>query len=146
MIGWSIDGVIQTPFTWNGNLTQGTTSGEVIIANKLFNTPGVLSIKTWSYNPNGAIDNYAINDTTYGSIIVNMAGTYTIGSGGNFNTINEAVSLLNTVGIGGNVIFNIQAGTYTEKVIINQINGADDTKGITFQSENMDSTSVIISD
>jgi hypothetical protein len=75
-----------------------------------------------------------------------MAGTYTIGSGGNFNTINEAVSLLNTVGIGGNVIFNIQPGTYTEKVIINQINGADDSKGITFQSENMDSTSVIISD
>ena len=146
-IGWSINGVVQTPYQWTGNITRGDTSAIFNIADYTANLPGVFEIQAWSYNPNGSIDTYAINDTSTGSFNVNLIGNFTIGtSGADFSTVNQAVNLLNTVGIGGNVIFNIQPGTYTEKVIINQINGADDSKGITFQSENMDSTSVIISD
>jgi len=146
-IGWSINGVIQTPVTWTGNVARKDTSAVFNIANYSANTPGMIEIKTWSYNPNGTVDNYAVNDTANGSLLVNLVGNYTIGtSGANFTTINEAVNLLNTVGIGSNVIFSIKPGTYKEKLLINQIEGANSTKSVTFQSQNMDSTSVIISD
>jgi len=146
MVGWSLNGVPQTPYSWSGNLTQGNTSNEVTINNKLFNTPGVYNVKAWIYSPNGSVDNYAINDTAYGTIEVNMSGIYTIGQGGNFANLNEAVSMLNSVGVGGSVVFNILPGTYNEKVLINQIKGASLTNNVIFQAQGLDSTSVVIQD
>jgi parallel beta-helix repeat protein len=146
MIGWSINGALQTPYSWTGNITQGNVSGEVTIANKLLTNSGILSIKAWPYNPNGSVDNYAINDTATGTIIVSLNGSYTIGTGGDFPTINSAVNVLNTVGISGNVVFNILPGIYNEKLIINHVEGVAANKTITFQSQNLDSTSVVISD
>lgn len=74
-----------------------------------------------------------------------ISGTYTIGSSGDYTTFNEAVSALFECGVNGSVIFNIEAGTYNEQILINKdISGYTENDTITFQSETADSTSVIL--
>jgi hypothetical protein len=64
-----------------------------------------------------------------------LSGNYTIGSGGDYTTITEAVAALQTEGISGPVIFNILNGTYTEQVVMIAVTGASETNTITFQSQ-----------
>ncbi|MEO8209433.1 MAG: T9SS type A sorting domain-containing protein [bacterium] len=74
-----------------------------------------------------------------------LNGTYTIGSGGNFATINSAVSALYSQGVGGPVIFDILTGIYNENVMINGIiPGYTAINITTFKSQagNTDSVSV----
>jgi hypothetical protein len=59
------------------------------------------------------------------------AGTYTIGSNGDFSTFNAAVAAMNC-GIAGPVIFNVLPGVYNEQVIIPNIINASATNTITF--------------
>ena len=74
-----------------------------------------------------------------------LAGTYTIGNNSaNYLTIQAAITALNTVGVSGPVIFNIQPGAYNTSVTFSSIVGASPTNTITFKSENDDSTSVQI--
>lgn len=143
MIGWTVNGIQQIPYSWSGNISQGNTI-EVTIANKLLDTPGIFAVKAWAFDPNGSTDNYAINDTANNSMSVNLVGNYTIGSGGYFASVDTVVNLLNTVGIGDNVVFNILPGTYETRLIINAITGSGFDKTVTFTSSTGDSTSTIL--
>ena len=79
-----------------------------------------------------------------------LKGTYTIDkTGGTFPTkncksFNEAVDSLESQGVSGAVIFNVVDDTYNEQVVITQISGASSDNTITFQSESLDSTAVIL--
>jgi hypothetical protein len=77
-----------------------------------------------------------------------LSGDYTVDPGGgsfpNFVTIKAAVDSLHAQGVSGTVVFNIADGTYNEKIQINQISGASASNRITFQSESLDSTKVIM--
>ncbi len=61
-----------------------------------------------------------------------------------YTTFTAAVSALNAQGVNGNLVFNVKPGVYTERISINQISGAGPNKTITFQSQNNDSTGVIL--
>ena len=143
-IGWSINGVVQTPYQWTGDIARGDTSAIFNIANYTANTAGIINIQTWSYNPNGSVDNYATNDTVNGNILVNMAGNYTIGTGGDFSSFNDALTLLHNVGIGNNVVFNVLPGIYEERLTFNSITGTNASNKITFTSSTGDSTDVTL--
>lgn len=59
-----------------------------------------------------------------------LAGNYTVGAGGNFVTLTDAINNLNLRGIGANVIFELTDATYTNPaetfpLTINQISGAN---------------------
>ena len=80
-----------------------------------------------------------------------LTGTYTINpAGGSFATKNcksfgEAVDSLESQGVSGAVTFNVADGTYNERVTISQaIDGASAVNTITFQSQSLDSTAVVI--
>ncbi len=65
-------------------------------------------------------------------------GTYTVGSGGNYTTLADAISDLN-LGITGPVVFNILPGTYSGtnwKGEITNVTGASATNTITIQAQN----------
>ena len=64
-----------------------------------------------------------------------LAGTYTIGSGGNYTTINSAVSDLNTLGVNGAVVFDILTGNYNEQISISSIPGSSIANTVTFKSQ-----------
>jgi len=75
-----------------------------------------------------------------------LSGTKVIGTGptDDYATFTLAVAALNSQGVSGNVIFSVKPGTYPERISINQISGAGPNKTITFQSQNNDSTSVML--
>ena len=72
-----------------------------------------------------------------------MAGVYTIGTGGDFTTISEAVTALKTFGVGGAVTLNILPGIYDEQVIIDSINGLAPTSPLVIQSQSLNPEDVI---
>ncbi len=79
------------------------------------------------------------------SVFGQLSGSLVIGGApSDYLTFSDAVSSLNTVGVAGNVVFDVKPGTYTEQFSINQITGAGQSATITFQPQNGDSTSVIL--
>ena len=74
-----------------------------------------------------------------------LAGTYTIGGGGDFATFSEAVDSLNNVGILSSVLFNVADGYYEEQISILPIAGTDASNTVTFQSASGNSSKVEIS-
>ncbi|MBP6334726.1 MAG: T9SS type A sorting domain-containing protein [Bacteroidia bacterium] len=76
-----------------------------------------------------------------------LSGTYTIGGvSPDYATVNAAAIALNATGISGPVTFNIRNGTYTGKVILNNIPNSSAVNTVLFQSEDADSTVVILED
>ncbi len=74
-----------------------------------------------------------------------LAGEYMVGpSSADFQTFNDAVNALKSRGVRGEVTFNVESGTYTEQISIPEINGISDVQRVTFQSQSLDSTDVIL--
>ena len=63
------------------------------------------------------------------------SGTYTIGEGGTYATIQGAIDDLGTLGMEGAVVLKIKAGNYNEKVRIPYIKGMGATNTLTLESE-----------
>ncbi len=144
-INCKINGVLQSPvYNWTGNIAHDSIIS-VTIANKTF-AGGLYAIQTWVSNPNGVSNTIASNDTAITSFIACLNGTYTIGdtTGGlqhDFPTFNSAVNALTIAGICGNVVFNVDTGTYNEQVLIPAINGTSINSTITFKAANGINTS-----
>ncbi|MBS1773657.1 MAG: hypothetical protein JST82_12425 [Bacteroidetes bacterium] len=74
------------------------------------------------------------------------AGTYTVGTGGTYATLADAVTDLNSSTISGPVIFDIIAGTYSGSnwmVTINSISGGSSTNTVTIKSQSGKGTVII---
>ena len=81
-----------------------------------------------------------------GIIHAQLNGVYTIGgSTPDYATISDALTDAQ-LGISGPVTFNIRPGTYSGKLFLNDMPGSSSVNTVTIQSENGDSTSVIITD
>ena len=76
------------------------------------------------------------NDEITGTFIAEsqLNGAYTIGSGGNYPTLTQAVSKLNLLGVSGPVVLNLTDANYGEygtfPIIINSIPGASSTNTV----------------
>ncbi|MFC2116067.1 T9SS type A sorting domain-containing protein [Bacteroidota bacterium] len=74
-----------------------------------------------------------------------LGGIYTIGSGGSdYTSITEAVQALTDGGVRDAVYFNIENGTYTEQIVIPDVNNTSPANRITFQSASGDSSMVVL--
>ncbi len=65
---------------------------------------------------------------------LSYSGTYTVGADGDFLTLNEALSAIQTEGITGPVNFRLISGIYTEQLTIQSIPGASQVNTITIES------------
>lgn len=144
-IGWTFNGVAQTPITWNDSLESGDTI-HVKLAKKYFAPYTNYSIKAWTYLPNGTGDSINTNDTLK---VLNqqpaLSGIYTIGGASpDFATFTDAVNAMKAGGILDSVRFDVRAGTYYEKINIPYILGANSENDIIFQSELKDSSKVFL--
>jgi len=142
-IKWSVNGIAQPDVPWSGSLTSGQASSIITLGSYAF-AGGPSIIKVWTRNPNGATDMFPANDTVKRNVMGCFTGTFTIGNGGTFPTFNAAISAVNTVGVCGNVFFDVLPGTYDEVLTINQIPTTGSNATITFRSQNGDSTSVTL--
>ncbi|MDG1276831.1 MAG: right-handed parallel beta-helix repeat-containing protein, partial [Algoriphagus sp.] len=73
-----------------------------------------------------------------------LTGTYSIGPVGDFSNFNNAISALNTNGVSGPVIFNVEDGTYNEQIVLGPITGSSLSNTITFQSQSGNATNVVL--
>ncbi|MBK0401889.1 T9SS type A sorting domain-containing protein [Adhaeribacter sp. BT258] len=141
-IGWSVNNVAQTPYSWTGSLNSlQATATPVTIGNYTFPT-GNLTLKVWSQNPNGVADGLTANDTTVLNIVscAPLAGNYTINknnptAGTNYQSFAEVVQKLNTCGVSGPVTITVASGTgpYNEQVEIMNIPYTSATNTVTFE-------------
>lgn len=103
-------------------------------------------ITVYTDSPNGLIDSVPVNDTLRTLIYTPLSGTYTIGNAGaDFQSFNEAVNMLNAIGVAGPVVFDVQSGIYSGPVVFpGAVNGASSSNTILFQSSDAHADSVII--
>ncbi len=78
------------------------------------------------------------------SLNAQLSGSYTIGTGGDYETFSAAAEALHTQGVSGPVVFNVVSGTYQEQFILDYIPNASETDSVTFQSQSGDSSDVVI--
>lgn len=133
---------------WTGTLNSRDTisvdlQGDITIVS------GTNTITIITNSPNGGIDEFVYDDTLSLEVFGcsgAYSGTYTIGTGGDFHSINDALSSVSSCGIDGDITFNILPGTYDEIISIdNSINTRNNqTYAITFTSATGDSSDVKI--
>ena len=130
----SADGVNWTPLS---GILFGPKYDTVATTNTYYRAAVTCSTTT-RYTPTVQI--------TLGDIL--PAGTYTISSnpttypgGNNFQGFVAAVNAMQC-GIGGQIIFNVAPGTYTEQVRVGSIRGVSPARTVTFQAANGDPASV----
>jgi hypothetical protein len=119
-IKWSVNGGQINTVPWNGNLLwsykQQVSLGSYIPSIGAYDT-----VLVWISMPNGVLDSTSHDDSlsiiTYGCSPGGMTGVYKIGQTGDFKTLEEAISILKICGAsGGNTIFELESGTYTQAI------------------------------
>ena len=142
-INWSVNGTTQTPYSWTGSISPGTTT-TVSIGTYSFSL-GTYNLKVYSSSPNGSTDGDHFNDTIQkANLGVGMTGTYTIGgTSPNYTTFMGAVNAVATTGLCGAVTFQVANGTYFENVQIPNL-PTNATNTVTFQGNTSDSSKVVL--
>ena len=131
-VGWSLNGVSQTPLNITTPLDTfggaGINELDVTLGSHVF-TAAPVNIVAWTYLPNSVIDTSNLNDTLTRTLQASLSGTYTINSalptgGANYQSFTDFTSDLNTYGVCGPVIANVIGGPFVEKVAFGNITGS----------------------
>ncbi len=145
MIACQINEITNPPTSWTGILPPGDTTS--IHLGNFIPISYTNKIKVYTYLPNGQADQFTINDTLSLEIFgcdSMLSGTYTIGSSGDFTSINSAIKVIEHCGISSSVIFEIQNGTYTDALTIGVVQGVNDSTNITFVSQTRNASNVLL--
>lgn len=142
-VNWSVNNMPQTPYSYSGLLFTG--GNDTVNIGSYGFMYGMNMVSAFTSNPNNQGDADVSNDSASTMFSTKMNGTYTIGgTTPDFGNLILAVSALVSNGICGPVVFNMRAGSDTLQSIINEVPGADSVNTITFQAENGDSSSVVL--
>lgn len=135
-LNWSLNGVLQAPIAWSGNLSKGDTA-LLSLPQVTFMSNMAYTVKLWTSAPNSLSDPQPMNDTlVWGPIYPALKGTYTIGgTAPDFATIAAAVTALSRGGVADSVRFNIRKGSYVESLTIPAIPYSKSRHMVVFQSE-----------
>ncbi|RZK26730.1 MAG: PKD domain-containing protein, partial [Flavobacterium sp.] len=143
IIGYNIDGVFHDTISYK--LSIPTDRDSILSLGKLYYGDTLRWYKIFSSLPNNKFDRNQGNDTVLHAIRSALKDTYTVAkSGSYYNSLNMALSHLDSFGICGPVIFNIEDGYYEERLTINNYTGSSHRNSVTFQSSSGDSSKVWI--
>lgn len=142
-IDWEWNSLPQTQYAWSGSLAPGA-SENVYLGSVAYVDGDMLTAYTGL--PNGVIELASGNSNDTLSITTNtgLSGNYTIGATGDYLSFAEAVTALNTFGVCGPVVMNVQDGTYSEQFELTEVIGMSAANTVTFQSESGDPTLVVV--
>jgi hypothetical protein len=142
-INWSVNGVVQTPFSWTGNLaSQVSTAASVTVGQYTFGAGNFL-VEAWTSMPNGVADADPSNDTSSISLCTPLAGTFTVGgAGANYANMSAAFDAIANCGVSGPITFNVAPGTDTVPLVITEVIGMSATNTVTFNGAGATSTTL----
>ena len=148
-IGWELDGVAQTPYTWNGSLTNDMVSNLVNVGSATY-TEGSHNIRFYAHSPNDSTDQNTSNDTlemSFYACSTIMNGVYTLGgTSADFASFTELSDALDNCGINGTTTIKVNPGIYNETITFSgNINGLDSLNRIIIVSSTNNKNDVIIS-
>ncbi len=145
-IVWSINNVVQDTVSWTGTLPWGVS--QVITIDTMVFPGGYYCIRVWTLLPNAVPDTVPLNDSASHCFNACHSGIYTIGPAAtgawHYNTFNQALAALQSDGICGHVIFEVQPGIYSEQLTIPEIPGVGQNQTVTFRGSTGDSTLVTL--
>ena len=147
-IHWSVNGNLQTPVLWTGNLQTDQVSQEVTLGNYLF-INGINNIKVWTSLPNDSADQNIYNDTisfTFYACNQILSGVYTVGTpASDFPLFSDLMTALNICGISGPVEIKIMPGIYNTQILLtDSIPGISAINTLKFTSYTGDPASVTL--
>ncbi len=135
-INWTLNGVLQTPFTYLGFAMPGE-SFDVTIGQFNVIKDTAYSIVAWSSNPNNLPDFNQLNDTARSLTLQSgLAGNYTVGGvGADYADVSLAAAALSARGVCDAVVFDINplSGPYIGQVLISNVSGTDSSNTIRFK-------------
>ncbi|MFO7790558.1 MAG: right-handed parallel beta-helix repeat-containing protein [Bacteroidales bacterium] len=134
-IEWEVNSSPESDFSWSGNLASGAEIS-VNIGSCNFTADVVYTITARTDLPNGNTDGDTGNDeTSINDMRPGLSGTYTTGSGEDFDDFTATISALENYGVSGAVVFEIISGTYAEQISISDVPGNSSVNTIAFQSQ-----------
>ncbi|MCK5857420.1 MAG: T9SS type A sorting domain-containing protein [Bacteroidales bacterium] len=139
-INWMDRDMLLHTYPWTGQLPTGDTA-HVTIANHLF-MGGQTRLFSWTSMPNSVLDTIPQNDTAFIDLDICMQGTYTIGAGMNYPTLQEAFDDMVLSTVCGSVVLDIDTGIYYQQYILPTVIGVNENQTITIKSIANDSTAV----
>ncbi len=80
------------------------------------------------------------------SFAVPLHGSYTVGAGGNYPLISDAVAAVDSLGVSGPVTFRIFSGTYHGTNYLREVTNSNSSNTVTFESFAANADSVVITD
>ena len=141
-IKYTINGVLQPEFHWNGTILTDEIK-EIVFANNVSFQAGNVNIKAWITNPNGIADQNPQNDTTtvsFNCCSSGYSGIYTINSslptsGTNFHSINDAIFNLSECGLTGPVTLELVDSIYNGSYVIPSFPHLSSTNTLTIKPQ-----------
>lgn len=134
---WSVNGQLQPPVSWTGNLTTNLSQANIPLGNYNFLPNQTYSIRCWTQNPNGNPDPFNNNDTTGRILAPGLCGIVTLGdTNSTFASIDELNIYMTTAGISCATTINISEGSHAGALAINGVKGLSEINMLTIQSEN----------
>lgn len=146
VVGWSLNGVAQSPVKWTGNLLYGETES-ILLGKYSGSYKDSVDVKVWLSTTNGVMDSYTQNDSTLDSFRCRalVAGSYSVGDkNSDFISFSELEHALVRGGVCGQVVINIQTGTYDISMNLVDVKGLSQTNNIVFQSQSGNKDDVIL--
>ncbi|UTW63313.1 T9SS type A sorting domain-containing protein [bacterium SCSIO 12741] len=139
-VHWTVNGVTQPMIhlrslldTLGGNLPNDTL---LHLGNINFPADSLIHLKIWTSLPNGVVDSINDNDTLTFSIRPGLEGKYTVGGSNlDFDSIVEAVDILNLWGVCGPVTFELTDTVHYARPVIKDYPGSAPSKLVTFTSK-----------
>lgn len=136
-------------FAANNLVGQSTAAGDIAVDYNItaagtyyfwltYDVPSTVSVgdkasaSVASVTANGNVISVASPTTAQVAVISGKSGTYTVGAGGDYATIQAAINSL-AIGVEGPVVLSIKPGTYNEKLMIPAIKGASSTNTVTIK-------------
>ena len=112
-IGWTIDGLPQTPVTHQVSLSMGQST--TLVLGPITYAAGNKIIKAWINSVNNVLDDYRPDDTLSAVNTVcsgGFSGVMNIGSNSTYRTLEEALTAIDVCGVAGDVTFAFETGVY----------------------------------
>jgi hypothetical protein len=141
-VSWQINGQMQPDTTINVPIAvKGFI--DITLDTLAFKAGESKTVKIWTSQPNGVSDPLSNNDTLQRTLRTGLSGNYKIGgTKPDFADFTEAVSALTLYGVCGPVVINASAGTYSEQIIIEEIENASSVNTITFKGAGTSNTNL----
>lgn len=138
----NVNGVVQISIL---HVNLNPSDSAIFTVDSFFIEQSINQVTVSAHLLNGWLDNDSTNDAISATVNAALNGIYTINQQGNgdYNSIQSAVNDLDSFGVCGPVIFQLDAGIYTESIELTTYPGMSTVNSITFLGDSTGANSVV---